>query len=178
MTNDSGFITSAEVPTPDKIEDLSANVIYANRTCQYMADGTPYWVITWNGNNYTLSGDSKNYASYFPSEPSAGDLGFSLSFYEWGGGEGEWYLDVQQWIDDGDYGWWDYYDGRYATEVSQDATELNYEIWEEDNPQYVKFAEWTTPSVLTNDELVLKSEFNSTIGDINSVLDTINGEVI
>ena len=30
----------------------------------------------------------------------------------------------------------------------------------------------------TNVDIVTQSEFNSTIGDINSILDSINGEVI
>ena len=47
LANDSGFITSSEIPTSDKIEDLSANVIYANRTVQYIEE-----VANWTDEYY------------------------------------------------------------------------------------------------------------------------------
>lgn len=58
LTNDSGFITSAQIPTPDKIEDLSANIIYANRTVQYIEE-----VANWTDVNYPadpLNWDAEN----------------------------------------------------------------------------------------------------------------------
>ena len=171
LVNDSGFITSSAIPSSySSISDDDNNVIFASRAVRYMGDGDPYWVVTWDTVNYTLSGGDKYYASYFPSEPSPGDFGFSLTFYDYGGGYGEWYLEVQQWYDDGEYGWWDYCDGRYATEASQDATELHYEIWEEDEPQYVQFAEWTVPQVQVSGELALKGYVDAQLTTLSSAM--------
>lgn len=58
LTNDSGFITAAQVPTPDKIEDLSANVIYANRTVQYIEEVANWTDEYWP--DYPLNWDAEN----------------------------------------------------------------------------------------------------------------------
>lgn len=81
LTNDSGFITTSEVPTPSYIEDANENKISADRTVQYMGDGTPYWTVTYNGENFQLSG-SKESSSYYPENPQVGDLAFNLNHYD------------------------------------------------------------------------------------------------
>lgn len=59
LTNDAGFITSAEVPTPDKIEDLSANVINADRTVSYIEE-VANWTETQLFPNDPLNWDATN----------------------------------------------------------------------------------------------------------------------
>ena len=58
LTNDSGFITAAQVPTPDKIEDLSSNIIYANRTVQYIEEVANWTDEYWS--DYPLNWDAEN----------------------------------------------------------------------------------------------------------------------
>ena len=82
------------------IEDANGNKIYANRTAYYMGDGTSYWVVTYNGNNYQLSG-SRESSSYYPENPQAGDLAFSLEYY------GYWFFAIYERYDDGNEQWWD-----------------------------------------------------------------------
>lgn len=57
LTNDSGFITSADVHG-DYIEDLSANVIYANRTVEYIEE-VANWTDEYHPND-PLNWDAEN----------------------------------------------------------------------------------------------------------------------
>ena len=66
LTNDSGFITSAQVPTPDKIEDLSSNIIYANRTAQYIEEVANWTDEYWP--DFPLNLDADN--NYWRADPS------------------------------------------------------------------------------------------------------------
>lgn len=55
LTNDSGFITVNEVPTPDKIEDSNENRINANRTfIKVIPQTQTEWKTTINNVEYTL----------------------------------------------------------------------------------------------------------------------------
>ena len=60
LTNDSGFITSADVPVPSYIEDTDGNKIEADRTVEIVEQGEPHWTLTDGTNTYTLTGTRLN----------------------------------------------------------------------------------------------------------------------
>ena len=60
LTNDSGFITLAQVPTPSYIEDATGNKIEADRTVEIVEQGEPHWTLTDGTNTYTLTGTRLN----------------------------------------------------------------------------------------------------------------------
>ena len=85
----------------DFIQDSAGNKIEADRTAYYMVDGTPYWTVTYNGENYQLSG-SRESSSYYPENPQVGDLAFALEY-----SNSNWLLTVYELYDDGTEGYWD-----------------------------------------------------------------------
>ena len=60
LTNDSGFITLAQVPTPSFIEDTNENKINADRTVEIAQQSDSHWTITDGTNTYTLTGSKTN----------------------------------------------------------------------------------------------------------------------
>ena len=60
LTNDSGFITLAQVPTPAYIEDANGNKINAGRTVEIAQQSDSHWTITNGTNTYTLTGSKTN----------------------------------------------------------------------------------------------------------------------
>lgn len=158
LTNDSGFITAAQVPTPDKIEDLSANVIYANRNVQYIEE-----VANWTDVDYPdnpLNWDADNNWWIANVSPS---FYMKLQYNN----AGSWTLEIGEniggeWFIDSDF----VYD-------TQEATQLTFSV---SGAAYVLTK--GVQQIQTTGELALKSYVDGIVGDINSVLDAINGEVI
>lgn len=98
LTNDSGFITVEEVPTPNEIQDNSGNVIRANRTVNYIGD-TDKWTVNIDSQEYVLIGE-KGDAAYVPENPQSGDKKYTLN---WSVLDGMWFLKYYTWTD----GTWD-----------------------------------------------------------------------
>lgn len=158
LTNDSGFITAAQVPTPDKIEDLSAHVIYANRTVQYIEE-----VANWTDEYYQdnpLNWDAENnwWISYV--SPS---YYMKLQYNN----AGTWTLEINEniggeWVVDS-----------ASVQDTQDATILYFSI-----SGGAHTLRKGVQQIQTTGELALKSYVDGIVGDINTVLDAINGEEI
>lgn len=157
LTNDSGFITAAQVPTPDKIEDLSANVIYANRNVQYIEEianwTDEYWPdypLNWDAENNCWRADPSP-SFYMTLKYNSGT--WTLEFNENIGGE--WVVDSA------------------SVQDTQEATVLYFSI-----SGGAHTLRKGVQQIQTTGELALKSYVDGIVGDINTVLDAINGEEI
>jgi hypothetical protein len=103
LSNDSGFITSADIPTPSYIEDAIGNKINANLSCTYIDDTA--WEVTDPSNNiYTLELVGHTIFRYGVWEyvlPETINMKLGYSGNEWG-------LSVYSWVQDsthGTYSW-------------------------------------------------------------------------
>lgn len=103
LTNDSGFITSADIPTPSYIEDAIGNKINANLSCTYI-DDTAWEVTDPSNNTYTLELVGHTIFRYGVWEyvlPETINMKLGYSGNEWG-------LSVYSWVQDpnlGTYSW-------------------------------------------------------------------------
>lgn len=91
LTNDSGFITSADIPTPSYIEDENHSKIEADLNCSTFETLEETWVV--NGIPFTTT---KGYTScsYFPANPEQDDVGYELTLTQ-GSSWAEGYYDLQ-----------------------------------------------------------------------------------
>ena len=64
LTNDSGFITASEVPTPDKIQDSTGNVIHADGRVVKIEEGNPCWYFVSGTTTYVMTGE-KEFSEYY-----------------------------------------------------------------------------------------------------------------
>ena len=157
LTNDSGFITSAEVPTPDRIEDLSANVINADRTVSYIEE-----VDNWTEYSYPhdpLNWDAANNWWRADISPS---FYMKLQF-----NSGTWTLETGENIG----GEW-----VVVSDSVQDSEQATFLMFNVEGAGYTLTR--GTQQIQTTGELALKSYVDGIVGDINTILDNINGEVI
>lgn len=105
LTNDSGFITLAQVPTPSYIEDATGNRISANLSCIYIDDAA--WEVTDpSSNKHILEyvGFIQSYHTWECVEPENIKLvltyanDWELQVYTWQeigpGGDHDWVLDI------------------------------------------------------------------------------------
>lgn len=105
LTNDSGFITLAQVPTPSYIEDATGNKISANLSCIYI-DDTAWEVTDPSSNKHILEyvGFIQSYHTWECVEPENIKLVLTyandwlLRVYTWQeigpGGDHDWVLDI------------------------------------------------------------------------------------
>lgn len=97
LTNDSGFITSADVPTQTYIEDTIGNKIEADLDC-WVADLTTPWTLADNSEVYTLTYNSDNADWEYINGTNAKVTlryyemsgSWDLVFFMWGGEETGW----------------------------------------------------------------------------------------
>ena len=59
---------------------------------------------------------------------------------------------------------------------NEDANELFYDDYSTDPPTQVKYAEWTTPQVLIQGELALKSDLPTKTSDLTNDSDFVNSQ--
>lgn len=93
LTNDSGFITSADVPTPSYIEDADGNKIEADRDIIY-TDNTKWSVNMGSHGTHVLSQTSIYSWEYVEPEGIEGNKKVVLSYRD---GENCWFLEYYQW---------------------------------------------------------------------------------
>ena len=94
LTNDSGFITAADVPTPSYIEDTNGNKIEANLNCK-VKDLTLPWNVVDGVDTYTLNyNEQSEMWVYEETQTKKIELTYTtennlweLSFYVWNNGE-------------------------------------------------------------------------------------------
>lgn len=134
LTNDSGYITSADIPTPSFIQDASGKRIEADLDCT-VKDLTLPWTLADGQDTYTLNYDEQSGKwLYEETETKKIELIYTadnslweLYFYLWNNGE------------------WQYDTGSTTTQ-EEDATSLSILDWS------------LTRSILANDKLVTQSE--------------------
>lgn len=146
----------------DYIEDASGYKIEASLSCR-VKDFTLPWSLTGNSHSYSLQYDSNSRKwTYVETDAQKIELSYEtindsdivlweLDFYVWDGMMSEWHFDAG-----------------YTTTADEEVTELylNNEFWH------------ATRSIIGTDKLATESYVDSHIGNINAVLDVINGEVI
>lgn len=148
LTNDSGFITVEEVPTPNEIQDNSGNVIHANRTVNYISD-TDKWTVNIDSQDYVFTGEKAD-AAYAPENPQSGDKKYTLN---WSEIDSMWFLKYYTWAD----GTWDQTDFF----SSYDGYESTFLTFNEGEGQTASWGQ-----VVESDELALKSYVDGQIGQV------------
>lgn len=96
LTNDSGFVTASQVPTPSSIEDANENRINADRSVSYVGYGTPFWRMVSRFQTIPKTIDlegTKTDSSYVPTgDLQDGDIKARLTY----GADG-WQIEIQAW---------------------------------------------------------------------------------
>ena len=149
LTNDSGFITTADVPTPSYIEDTNGNKIEANLNCK-VKDLTLPWTVVDGVDTYTLNYNEQSEKwVYEETQTKKIELTYTtennlweLSFYVWNNGE------------------WQYDKGGTTTQEI-DTTSLT-------------ILDWTlSRSILADDKLVTQtSGIGKLVSDVNNKYST------
>lgn len=146
LTNDSGFITSADVPTPSYIEDANGRKIEADLDCM-VKDLTLPWTLVDGADTYTLNYDEQTSKwRYEEAETKKIELTYGaqnnlweLAFYVWNNGE------------------WQYDTGSTTTQ-EEDATSLSILDWS------------LTRSILANDKLATHEEVETGLASKQNTL--------
>lgn len=153
----SAFITSADVPVPSYIEDANGNKIEADRTVQYNEE-VSNWTDTLYPND-PLNWDAEN--NWWKADISTSlymKLQFNSGTWTFEIGEnigGEWVVDSA------------------SVQGTQEATFLDFNVAGASHT-----LNKGVQQIQTTGELALKSYVDGIVGDINTILDNINGEVI
>lgn len=148
LTNNSGFITLAQVPTPNEIRDNNGNAIRANREVNYVGE-VDKWTVNIDSQDYVFTGE-KGDAAYAPENPQSGDVKYTLS---WSAGDTMWFLKYYDWIN----GDWEQTDS-FSSYDDYESTFLEF------NGGEGQTASWG--QVVESDELALKSDVPTKTSDL------------
>lgn len=139
----------SQIPTSfGKIQDLSGNVIHADREVNYVGE-VDKWTVNIDGQDYVLTGE-KDEAEYVPENPQSGDVKYTLS---WSATDSMWFLKYYEWSNED----WEQTDS-FSFYDEYDSTFLEF------NGGEGQTASWG--QVVESDELALKSYVDSQIGQV------------
>lgn len=142
----------------DYIEDASGNKVEANLSYTN-ATGVWHWHLFYYGVEYVLDGTRKN-SHYVPANPQEGDLAWDVTY-----SDGDGWVIVRK----------SYSNGQWETaEVYTTIDHMDEELVSLDFGD--GSVEWEETFV--SGKLATQGYVNSKIGDIDAILDAINGEVI